>query len=88
MASLVEVKKVHIQIRCEYQDTPQIFISELNRFVREHQPPRGFCAKVVWEHKATREEVEREEEEESMINRNNNGLLRYDLATTFNSDGT
>ena len=43
---------------------------------------------VVWEHKATREEeVEREQEEESMINRNNNGLLSYDFATTINSDG-
>ena len=31
--------------------------------------------------------MEREQEEESMINKNNNGLLRYDLATTFNSDG-
>ena len=59
----------------EYRDTsPQIVMSELNQFVRQYQPPRGFCAKVVWEHKATREEVEREKEEGSMINRSS--LLR------------
>ena len=41
---------VLFQVRVEYDDIPpQVFISELNKFIRDHQPTRGFRAEIVWE---------------------------------------
>ncbi len=38
------------QVRISYGDIPpQSFISEVNKFFRDHQPLSGFNAEMVWE---------------------------------------
>ena len=50
-----------LQVRVEYSDIPpQVFISELNAFIRDHQPPRGFRAEISWERMVPPEEQEQE----------------------------
>ena len=46
----------------EYQDTPpQVFISELNSFIRSRQQlPRGFNVEISWERVVSQEEIDLE----------------------------
>ena len=49
-----------------YQDIPpQIFISQLNFFIRDNQPPRGYSAEVSWEREISSEDLELEEIQQS-----------------------
>ena len=53
---------IFVQITVQYRDVPpQVFISKLNRFIRENQPPRGFSAHVSWERVISEDEQELEE---------------------------
>ena len=52
----------------QYRDVPpQIFISKLNKFIRENQPPRGFSANISWERVTTEEEQDLEELQHSKL---------------------
>lgn len=54
------------KVKVEYKDIPpQIFISQLNQFIRDHQPPRGFKVDISWERVLSTEEVELEEQQQS-----------------------
>jgi len=53
-------------VRVEYKAIPpQIFVSQLNAFLRDLQPPSGFRAEIFWERIVTTEEAEMEEQQQS-----------------------
>ena len=55
-----------VQVRVEYKAIPpQIFVSQLNAFLRDLQPPSGFRAEIFWERIVTTEEAEMEEQQQS-----------------------
>ena len=55
-----------VQVRVEYKAIPpQIFVSQLNAFLRDPQPPSGFRAEIFWERIVTTEEAEMEEQQQS-----------------------
>ena len=51
------------QISVEYRDIPpQVFISKVNKFFRENQPPGAFSAKVFWQRVIPEEDREQIEQ--------------------------
>ncbi len=55
-----------MQVRVEYKDTPpQVFIAELNSFIRSRQPPSGFRTEISWERVISPEERDLEEQHQS-----------------------
>ena len=52
----------------QYKDVPpQVFISKLNKFVRENQPPGSYSATIAWDRVVTAEEQEVEDLQHSMF---------------------
>ena len=55
-------------MKVEYQDTPpQIFISQLNAFIRDLPPLAGLTVQLPWEKVVNTEQIELEEQQQSMI---------------------